>query len=58
VEPDPAKAEVEIQWPNVVRIDRVFLPALTLDWSKAQTLELSAAQTAAGMVRLCRGAAA
>lgn len=46
VEPDPAKAEFEIQWPNVVRIDRVFQPGLTLDWSKARTLELNAAQTA------------
>ncbi|RUL81580.1 BPTD_3080 family restriction endonuclease [Tautonia sociabilis] len=46
VEPDPAKAEFEIRWPNVVRIDRVFLPALMLDWSKASPLELDAAQTA------------
>ncbi|MGH8679016.1 MAG: BPTD_3080 family restriction endonuclease, partial [Burkholderiales bacterium] len=46
VEPDPAKAEFEIRWPNVVRIDRVFQPTLTLDWSKARTLELNAAQTA------------
>jgi len=46
VEPDPAKAQFEIRWPNVVRIDRVFQPTLTLDWSKARTLELDAAQTA------------
>lgn len=46
VEPDPAKAEFAMQWPNVVRIDRVFQPALTLDWSKARTLDLNAAQTA------------
>ena len=46
VEPDPAKLEFAIQWPNVVRIDRVFQPALTLDWSKARSLELNAAQTA------------
>ena len=46
VEPDPAKAECEIRWPNVVRIDRVFQPTLTLDWSKARPLELDAAQTA------------
>ena len=45
VEPDPAKAEFEIRWPNVVRIDRVFQPVLTLDWSKALPLELDAAQT-------------
>jgi len=45
VEPDPAKAEFAIQWPNVVRIERVFQPVLTLDWSKARPLELNAAQT-------------
>ncbi len=46
VEPDPTKAEFEIRWPNVVRIDRVFQPRLTLDWSQARPLELDAAQTA------------
>jgi type III restriction enzyme len=46
VEPDPAKAEFEIRWPNVVRIDRVFQPTLTLDWSKVGPLELDAALTA------------
>lgn len=46
VEPDPAKAEFEIRWPNVVRIERVFQPALALDWAKVRTLELDAAQTA------------
>jgi type III restriction enzyme len=46
VEPDPAKAEFEIRWPNVVRIERVFQPRLTLDWSKVRPLELDAAQTA------------
>jgi type III restriction enzyme len=46
VEPDPVKAEFEIRWPNVVRIDRVFQPTLTLDWLKARQLELNAAQTA------------
>ncbi len=46
VEPDPAKAQFEIRWPNVVRIDRVFQPMLTLDWAKVRPLELDAAQTA------------
>lgn len=46
VEPDLAKARFEICWPNVVRIDHVFQPVLTLDWSKARPLELNAAQTA------------
>ncbi len=46
VEPDPAKAEFAIRWPNVIRIDRVFKPTLILDWDKAKELELDAAQTA------------
>jgi type III restriction enzyme len=46
VEPAPAKAKFQIRWPNVMRIDHVFQPALELDWSKARPLELDAAQTA------------
>jgi len=46
VEPDPAKAEFEIRWPNVVRIERVFQQTLILNWSKVRPLELDAVQTA------------
>ncbi len=46
VEPDPAKRQYEIRWPNVVRIDHVFHPTLSLDFSKVQSLTLDAAQTA------------
>ena len=46
VEPDPAKAEFEIRWPNVVRIDHIYQPALALDWENTRSLELDAAQTA------------
>ena len=46
VEPDPAKAEFEIRWPNVVRIERVLQLTLILDWSKIRPLVLDAAQTA------------
>ena len=45
VEPVPAKAEYEIRWPNVIRIDRVYQPALALDWENTRLLELDAAQT-------------
>ncbi len=45
VEPDPAKAEFEIRWPNVVRIESLFQPVLKMDWSKVERLELDAAQT-------------
>ena len=46
VEPDPVKAEFEISWPNLVRIEHTFHPALNLDWGKTQALELDAASTA------------
>jgi type III restriction enzyme len=46
VEPDPTKAQYAIRWPNVVRIDRVFQPALKLDWARVRPLELDAAQIA------------
>jgi type III restriction enzyme len=46
VEPDPTKADFEIRWPNVIRIERAFQPTLTLDWDKVKALELNAAQTA------------
>jgi type III restriction enzyme len=45
VEPDPAKAEYEIRWPNVVRIERVFQPRLALDWAAVRPLVLDASQT-------------
>lgn len=46
VEPDADKASFEIRWPNVVRIDRVFRPQLSLAWDKVKPLELDAGQTA------------
>lgn len=46
IEPDPAKAGFEISWPNVIRIDHVYSPRLSLDWAKVKPLELNASQTA------------
>jgi type III restriction enzyme len=45
VEVDPDKSEFEITWPNVVRIDRVYQPVLSLDLSLTRSLELDAAKT-------------
>jgi len=46
IEPVQArKNEFEIRWPNVVRIDHVFQPTLTLDWDRVRPLELDAAHT-------------
>ncbi|RMG22524.1 MAG: type III restriction endonuclease subunit R, partial [Armatimonadetes bacterium] len=44
--PDPAKAEYEIIWPNVVRVERILHPTLEIDWTKVDPLTLNAAQTA------------
>jgi len=46
VEPDPAKAQFEIRWPNVLRIERILRHILTVDWSRVPLLELDATQTA------------
>lgn len=46
IEPDLAKSELEISWPNVIRIDHVYRPHLSLDWEKVKPLELNASQTA------------
>jgi type III restriction enzyme len=46
VEPDAAKAQFEIRFPNVLRIDHVFRPVLALDWAKVPPLVLNAAYTA------------
>lgn len=45
IEPDPAKQEFAISWPNVLRIDRVYRPHLTLDWEAVAPLELDASLT-------------
>ena len=46
IEPDAAKAEFEIRWPNVMRVDRVFLPRLSLAVESLDPLVLDASQTA------------
>jgi len=46
VEPDPAKVQYEIRWPNLVRIDHVYRPTLTLDFTHLRPLKLDAARTA------------
>ncbi len=46
IEPDPAKREFAIQWPNVLRVEHVYKPRLTLDVANVPVLELDAFQTA------------
>lgn len=40
IEPVLDKAEHEITWPNILRIDHVYRPVLQMDWSKVRTLEI------------------
>ena len=46
IEPAAAKAAFEINWPNVIRIDHIYRPHLSLDWQKIVPLALNASQTA------------
>ena len=46
IEPAPPKAQFQISWPNVNRIDNVYRPRLSLNWEKVKPLELNASQTA------------
>ena len=46
IEPLTDKASFEISWPNVIRIDHVYHPHLSLDWQKLKPLELDAGRTA------------
>ncbi|WP_424948449.1 BPTD_3080 family restriction endonuclease [Candidatus Spongiihabitans sp.] len=45
IEPMKEKSKHEIRWPNVVRIDHVYHPLLTLDWQKVKTLEIDPYET-------------
>ncbi len=46
VHPVAEKTEFEISWPNVIRIDHVYHPHLSLDWQRMEALEIDASQTA------------
>ena len=46
IEPVSTKQQFEITWPNIVRIDRVLRPRLSVDWDSAERLTLVAEQTA------------
>jgi type III restriction enzyme len=46
VYPDPKKAGYEIRWPNVISIDHIYRPELSLDWGRVKPLHLDAGQTA------------
>ncbi|MCH8330654.1 MAG: DEAD/DEAH box helicase family protein [Bacteroidetes bacterium] len=40
IEPVKEKAEHEISWPNIIRIDHVYKPKLSLEWATVKELEI------------------
>ena len=46
IEPVTEKATFEIKWPNVIRIEHVYRPRLSLDWGRVEFLHLNASETA------------
>src|SRR5205807_1149615 len=45
IQPDTAKVQFEISWPNLIRIDHIYRPRLSLDRQKVKSLELNASHT-------------
>jgi type III restriction enzyme len=45
IQPLPERKELEISWPNIIRIDHEYRPELTLDLSKTKPLTLDAYET-------------
>lgn len=43
--PDPDKKQYEITWPNIIRINHIYTPKLSLDMSKVKRLELRPEET-------------
>ena len=46
IEPVREKQEYEISWPNIIRIEHVYKPRLSLDMEKVKPIELNAAESA------------
>jgi len=45
IEVVPERVQFEIKWPNVVRVETVVRPQLTIDWPRVPTLTLDPAST-------------
>ena len=46
IHPVPEKATFEIKWPNIIRIEHIYRPHLSLDWKAVDHLQLNASDTA------------
>ena len=45
IQPDEDKAQYEITWPNVVRVQPSYRPVLSVDWSRVEPLEINASNS-------------
>ena len=45
IEPVKEKQQYEITWPNIIRIDHIYKPTLSLEMSKVKVLEINAYDT-------------
>jgi len=45
IEPDNDKIEYVISWPNVIKIDHVYRPQLSVDWKKIKPLTINPRET-------------
>ena len=45
IESLPERNDLEIRWPNVLRVDTVVRPVLAMDWTKVEPLTLDPSQT-------------
>lgn len=53
--PDPAKAKFEISFPNVLRVDPVYTPTLSVDWERVEPLELEITPTLSELAPMIEG---
>ena len=45
IHPITERADYEISWPNIIRIEHIYLPHLSLNWTEVEALELDASKT-------------
>lgn len=45
IQPDEDKAQYEITWPNVLRVQPSYRPVLSVDWSLVEPLEINASNS-------------
>lgn len=55
IRPDPAKAKFEICFPNVIRIDAIVTPKLSVNWDEVEPLEVEITPTLADLAPAIEG---